>query len=108
MELLQETGSLPSVFIFAECISSDTRQTSSLPSAAKKTLGKIIALGKQTLCRVLKKNTRQRSKFVECFFCTRQISKFAECFFTLGKEISFSKYIMEKKEEEEKRFAECS
>ena len=84
--------------MFAECIPSDTRQTSSLSSAAKKTLDKIIALRKQTLCRVLKKNTRQRSKFVECFFA-------------LGKEISFSKYIvtnlekhiMEKKEEEEKK-----
>ena len=53
-------------WIFAECILSGTRQTSSLPSAAKKTLGKIITLGKKTVCRVLKKNTRQRSKFAEC------------------------------------------
>jgi len=33
---LPETGSLQSVFMFAECIFSDTRQTSSLPSDMKK------------------------------------------------------------------------
>ena len=43
-------------------------QTSSLSSAARNTLGKIMAIGKQTLCRVLKKtlsklrkNTRQQT-----------------------------------------------
>ena len=37
---LPETSNLPSVFIFAECIPSGTRRTSSLPSAELKTLGK--------------------------------------------------------------------
>ena len=37
---LPETSNLPSVFVFTECILSGTRQTSSLPSAALKTLGK--------------------------------------------------------------------
>ena len=47
---------------FTECILSDTQQTSSLSNAAKNTFGKIMALDKQTLCRVLKKNTQQTKK----------------------------------------------
>ena len=47
---------------FAECIPSGTRQKRCLPSAAKTTLSKIMALGKQSLCRVLKKTTRQTRK----------------------------------------------
>ena len=49
---LPESSNLPSVFMFAECIPSGTRRTSSLPSAALKTLGK--------------KNTRQTGCFAEC------------------------------------------
>ena len=37
---LPEFSNLPSVFMFAKCISSGTQQTSSLPSADLKTLGK--------------------------------------------------------------------
>jgi len=44
---LPETGCLPSARIFAECILSGTRQRSLLSSAVKKTLSKIIALGKK-------------------------------------------------------------
>ena len=49
---IPEIGCLQSARIFAECNTSGTRQTNSLPSAAKKTLEKIIALGKQLICRV--------------------------------------------------------
>ena len=45
-EALPETSNLPSVFVFAECILSGTRQTSFLPSAVLKTLGK------EEVCRV--------------------------------------------------------
>jgi len=83
---LPETSNLPSVFMFAECIPSGTRQINSLPSAILKTLGK--------------KNTRQRWDFVECQTKntrqigvlpsvtknTRQKGRFAECpKITLGK-----------------------
>ena len=54
---LPETTDLPSAKIFTECVPSGTRQKSCMPSAAKNTLGKIMALDKQTLCRVLKKKT---------------------------------------------------
>ena len=46
-QALPETGSLPIVFLFAECISSDTRQTNSLSSAAKKTLSKATDSGSE-------------------------------------------------------------
>ena len=59
IDRLPEIVDLLSAKIFDECILSGTRQTSSLSSAAKNTLGKIMALSKQTLCRVMKKNTRQ-------------------------------------------------
>ena len=39
---------MPSVFWFAECISSDTRQRDDLPSVVNKILGIHIALGKKT------------------------------------------------------------
>ena len=104
---LPEIVELPSAWGFTECILSGTRQTSSLPSAAKNTLGKIMSLGKQTLCRVLK-NIRQTMKKhsakhrhsttnchvdirqlvcrpLEVYWVsvsgTRQRNKFAECFF---------------------------
>ena len=38
---------MPSVFWFAECIPSGTRQTADLSSVLKKTLGIHIALGKK-------------------------------------------------------------
>lgn len=38
---------MPRATMFAECILSGTQQTGSLPSAVKKMLGKIIALGKR-------------------------------------------------------------
>ena len=56
-EALPETVDLPSAKMFAECILSGTRQTSSLLSDAKNTLSKIMALDKQTLCRVLQKHS---------------------------------------------------
>ena len=43
---LLETSNLPSVFTFAECIPSGTRQINSLPGAILKTLGK-KTLGKE-------------------------------------------------------------
>ena len=49
---LPETSNLPIVFRFAECIPSETRRTSSLPSAALKTLGKKKTLSKEEVCRV--------------------------------------------------------
>ena len=49
---LPETSNLPSVFMFAESILSDTRQTSCLPSAALKTFGK--------------KKRSVKSRFAEC------------------------------------------
>ena len=64
-----ETSNLSSVFIFTECILSGTRQTSYLPSAALKTLGK------EEVCQVSKKNTQQREGLLSVFF------------FALGKEI---------------------
>ena len=44
---LLETANMPSVFWFAECITSGTRQRAYLPSVVKKTLGIHIALGKK-------------------------------------------------------------
>jgi len=72
--------------MFAECILLGTRQTSSLPSAALKTLDK-KTLGKEEECRVSKKNTRQRGGLPSVFF------------FALGKEIKsfFSKKKRRKK-----------
>ena len=69
---LPETADLPSAKIFAECIISGTRQTSSLPSAAKNTLGKIMALGKQTLYRVPKKTLSKLRKNTQQIRDTRQ------------------------------------
>ena len=43
---LRETPYLPSAYDFAECISSDTRQTIHLPSLKYNTLGKVKTLGK--------------------------------------------------------------
>jgi hypothetical protein len=72
---LPETSSLPSAKWFTKCNHTGTRQTTPLPSAAQKTLGKIIALGKfaclvffffalgkQALCQVFF-GTRQRNNF---------------------------------------------
>ena len=60
---LPEIPCLPSAWVFAECYTSGTRQTNSLPSAAKKTLEKIIALGKQLICGVPKvKHSAKRRK----------------------------------------------
>jgi len=76
---LPESVGKPSARGFAECNPSGTRQTSFLPSATKKTLGKIIALGKQD------KNTRQSStlgkleKKHSAKLGTRQRNMFAEC-----------------------------
>ena len=89
--------------MFAECIASDTRQTSTLPSAAKKTLGKIIALGKQTICRVFFFCTRQIRKFAECFFCTRQRNKFFKVHRNKFRKTRYGKEGRGGK----KRFAEC-
>ena len=61
-DALPKTGYLPSVLVFAECISSGTRQTSHLPSAAKKTLGKINALDKRCKKHSALFDTRQTRK----------------------------------------------
>jgi len=57
--------------MFAECILSDTRQTSSLPSAAQKTLGKKKHSAKRKFAEC-KKNTRQRNKI---FFLEKKEKK---------------------------------
>ena len=59
---LPETGCLLSVRMFTECILSGTWQRSSLPSAVKKTLGKIIALDKRGKKHSAKFGTRQMRK----------------------------------------------
>ena len=64
---LPETSNLPSVFIFAECINSGTRRTSSLPSAALKTPDKKKPQQNGGLPSV-KKNTRQREGLPSVFF----------------------------------------
>ena len=85
LEPLPETADLPSAKMFAKCILSDTWQTSSFPSAAKNTLGKIMALGKQTLCRVLKKHSQNRdtrqktATWTSISYCVRR-QEFDECF----------------------------
>ena len=79
---LPESSNLLSVFMFAECISSDTRRTSPLPCAALKTLGKKNTRQREGLSSV-KKNTRQRNKI---FFLEKK----------------------EKKKFEKKNFTECS
>lgn len=73
---LPETSSLPSAKWFTKCNHTGTRQTTPLPSAAQKTLGKIIALGKFA-CLLF-------------FFFLHSANKlFAKCFLALGKEIIF-------------------
>ena len=57
---LPESSNLLSVFMFAECISSDTRRTSCLPSASLNTLGKFL------FCRVSTKKHSAKRWFVEC------------------------------------------
>jgi hypothetical protein len=54
LHALPETGCLPSVWKFAECILSGTRQTVTLPSAEHKELGEREKLGKVVICRVPK------------------------------------------------------
>jgi hypothetical protein len=68
---LPETSSLPSAKWFTKCNHTGTRQTTPLPSAAQKTLGKIIALGKFA-CLVF-------------FFCTRQTSSLPSVFWHSAK-----------------------
>ena len=63
---LPETSNLPSVFMFAECILSDTRQTRSLPIAALKTFGK---------------KHSANLIFDECFLYTRQTSSLPSVLF---------------------------
>jgi len=72
---LPDTSNLPSVFMFAEYIPSDTRRTCSLPSAALKTLGKKKTLGKDGVCRVSKEKHSAKIKFAECKKNTRQRNK---------------------------------
>jgi len=60
--------------MFAECIFLGNRKTSSLPSAALKTLGKKKHSAKREFAEC-KKHSAKRG-FAECFlFCTRQRSK---------------------------------
>ena len=68
---LPKTSNLPSVFMFAECFPSGTWRTSSLPSAALKTLGK-------------KKHSVKR-RFAKCKKNTRQTLSLSSFFLTLGK-----------------------
>ena len=77
---LPETSNLLSVFMFAECILSGTRQISSLPSATLKTLGKKKHSVKRRFAECQKKHLTKMG-FAECFFDTRQRSKI----FFLGK-----------------------
>ena len=58
-----ETSNLPSVFMFIECILSDTRQTSSLLSVALKTLGKKRTLGKEEVLPSVKKKHSVNREF---------------------------------------------
>jgi len=69
---LPEIAELPSAKMFVECILSDTWQTSSLLGAAKNILGKIMALGKQTLYRVPKKTLSKLRKNTQQIRDTRQ------------------------------------
>ena len=71
-KLCRVPRTLPSFFI------SGTRQKMSLSSAQTSTLDKDTTLGKATLCRVLRLDTRQRRLFAEC----RPV--------TLGKDILFA------------------
>ena len=66
---LPESSNLPSVFMFAECIPSGTRRTSSLLRFAecqKKTLGK------EGVCRVLRKTL---GKEIKSFFLKKKEKK---------------------------------
>ena len=63
---IPKTGCLPSARIFAECNTSGTRQTNSLPSVGPKTIGKNKTLGKKALCRVSKKLHSAKRFFAEC------------------------------------------
>ena len=93
LRTLPETSNLPSVFMFAECILSSTRQTRSLPSAALKTLGK-------------NKHSVNR-RFTEC---KKTLGKDRVCrvfFFTLGKEVKIFFLGKKEKKKNKKNFAEC-
>ena len=60
---------MPSVSGFAECQTTGTRQRRSLPSARPRALGKHVAHGMPTLCRVLAVSKERHSAyraFVEC------------------------------------------
>ena len=101
---LPETGDLSSAKIFAECIPSDTRQKSCLPSAAETALGKIMALNipnslpsaeKKPLDK-LEKNTRQNRDTQQKPPCGHPlvsvpaVRSLPECpLVALGKEVSF-------------------
>ena len=77
---LPEFLNLPSVLMFVECILSGTRQTSYLPSAALKTLGKKKHSAKMRFAECKKKHSIKRG-LPSVFFFTRQINKI----FFLGK-----------------------
>ena len=66
---LPKNGSLPSVWLFAECRKSGTRQRASLPSVNRRTLSKEQTLGKELFaeCQTLGKvNTLGKNAFAEC------------------------------------------
>ena len=66
---LPENAQIPSVYGFAECQTTGTRQRRALPSARPRALGKHVAHGMPTLCRVLAVGKERHSAyraFVEC------------------------------------------
>ena len=66
---LPENAQMPSVYGFAECQTTGTRQRRSLPSARPRALGKHVAHGMPTLYRVLAVGKERHSAyraFVEC------------------------------------------
>lgn len=67
------TPYLPSSKFFTECISSDTKQTSSLPRTTHKTHSKHETLGKSKVCRVPEAQLSAKQGFAECLSgATRQ------------------------------------
>ena len=66
---LPENAQMPSVYGFAECQTTGTRQKRALPSARPLALGKHVAHGMPTLCRVLAVGKERHSAyraFAEC------------------------------------------
>jgi len=93
---LPENGSLPSVWLFAECRKSGTRQRASLPSVNRRTLSKEQTLGKELFaeCQTLGKvNTLGKNAFAECL--------------ALGKEWHSAKMALRQPRLPPLNFAEC-